>query len=490
MCDDRHRVRIGLRIQILLLIGGLLAVALGPLLWAQNTLARLSLERQQQKMAFDLGSAACSAQLAQAPGLGASSRRVTAGVVQRSPAQVVAQFGSEPWLSRIKDLKEVAADGTLVEAAGQRALVVSQQDTRGEARVAVLLDDAGAGLRQLTRLYALYMGLVALLLLVAIYIVLGRVVVRPLETLARAAERVASGSRRWEVPAMPARELALLDGSLSTMTARLLDEEQELRRHFDEVQAATERLKEAQQRLVRSERLASVGRLAAGLAHEIGNPLASLIGFEDLLIAGGLTPAEQSDFLQRMRKETDRIHKVLRDLLDFARPSQTRDNAVQEQPGDVAEAIDDALALVGPQKIMKQVQLIKNVEQALPLVSMPRSELVQVLLNLLLNAADALNGSGTIQLACRTQGKCVRIQVEDNGPGLAESVREQLFEPFVTTKDVGKGTGLGLAVCRGLVEDAGGIIGWDASFVEGTRFVIELPILEDAETLKTRDSGL
>jgi signal transduction histidine kinase len=470
-------VRTGLRIQILLLIGGLLAVALGPLLWAQNTLARLSLDRQQQRMAFDLGRAACEAQLAQLPALHPISQRVIAGVVLAGPSQPVAAFGSDSWLSTLTQIRGVAAEGTVAEAAGQRALVVAQSDPRGEVRSAVLLEDASAGLRQLTRLYALYMGLVALLLLVAIYIVLGRVVVRPLERLARAAERVASGSRRWEVPPMPARELALLDGSLSTMTARLLDEEQELRRHIDEVHAATERLKEAQQRLVRSERLASVGRLAAGLAHEIGNPLASLIGFEDLLIAGGLTPAEQSDFLLRMRNETERIHKVLRDLLDFARPSQARESCVQKQPGDVSEAVDDALALVSPQKIMKQVQLVKTVEQPLPLVAMPRSELVQVLLNLLLNAADALSGTGTIQITCKVQGKCVRIQVEDNGPGLAASVREQLFEPFVTTKEVGKGTGLGLAVCRGLVEDAGGIIGWDASFAQGTRFIIELPIL-------------
>jgi len=260
----------------------------------------------------------------------------------------------------------------------------------------------------------------------------------------------------------------------------LLDEERELRRHVAEVDAATERLREAQERLVRSERLASVGRLAAGLAHEIGNPLASLIGFEDLLIAGGLTPAEQSDFLLRMRRETERIHKVLRDLLDFARPSQSLDPALPKQPGDVSEAINDALALVRPQKIMKQVQIVKRLEEPLALVSLPRAELVQVLLNLLLNAADALNGEGTIQLLCRTQGKAVRIEVEDNGSGLATAVRERLFEPFVTTKEVGKGTGLGLAVCRGLVESAGGIIGWDASFAEGTRFVIELPFFEAA----------
>jgi two-component system, NtrC family, sensor kinase len=474
-------VRLGLRIQLLLFIGSLLVIALGPLLWAQSTLARLSLDRHQQRMALELGRAACQAELARAPVEWRSGQRLLAGVVLHPPGQESNRFGPDAWIERLSHLDAIGNEGTVVQVAGQRALVVAQADTRGQARAAVLIDEPSVELRQLTRLYALYMGLVAALLLVAMYVALGRLVVQPLETLARAAVRVASGSRRWEVPQMPAKELVTLDNSLSTMTARLLDEERELRGRIDDVNAATQRLKEAQRRLIRSERLASVGRLAAGLAHEIGNPLASLMGFEDLLIAGGLTPAEQQDFLARMRRETERIHKVLRDLLDFARPSQAREPGVPRQPGDVAEAIEDALALIGPQKIMKQVQVVRNLQTPLPLVGLARSELVQVLLNLLLNAADALGGQGTIRIDAKAQGKSVRIEVQDNGPGMAEVVREKLFEPFVTTKEVGKGTGLGLAVCRGLVEGAGGIIGWDASFAEGTRFVIELPVFEDAE---------
>ncbi len=471
-------MRIGLRLQILLLIGGLLLVALGPLLWAQNTLARLSLDRQQHRLALELGRVASAAELARVSVASPASPRLLAGLVLDPEQNVVRSFGPDAWVRALQTMGTVEPDGSVREIAGQRALVVAGSDARGQARTAIKLDDSGPGLRQLGRMYALYMGLVALLLLVAMYIALGRIVVQPLETLARAAERVAGGSRRWEVPQMPARELITLDDSLSSMTARLLDEERELRRHIEEVDAATERLREAQERLVRSERLASVGRLAAGLAHEIGNPLASLIGFEDLLIAGGLSPAEQSDFLLRMRRETERIHQVLRDLLDFARPSQQRDPGSPKQPGDVCEAIEDALALVRPQKVMKDVEIVKRIEQPLGLVTLPRSELVQVLLNLLLNAADALNGEGTIVLTCRHQGRYVRIEVQDNGPGLAASVRERLFEPFVTTKEVGKGTGLGLAVCRGLIESEGGIIGWDASFADGTRFVIELPIVE------------
>jgi two-component system, NtrC family, sensor kinase len=474
-----RRVRFGLRLQILLFIGGLLVIALGPLLWAQSELARVSMERQQQRLALELGRLAARAELTGASLNWYRVPRLLAGYAVTPLGQESSQFGSEVWLQRMRQLDTVGAAGMLIEIKGRRALVAASADARGQARVALALDSTGVGLKELARSYALYMGLVALMLLVAIYIALGRLVVRPLETLAHAAERVAAGSRRWEVPQMPAREFVTLDSSLATMTARLLDEEGELRRRIDDVNAATERLKEAQQRLVRSERLASVGRLAAGLAHEIGNPLASLMGLEDLLIAGGLTHEEQADFLPRMRRETERIHRVLRDLLDFARPTQTKDRDQPKEPGDVTGAIDDALALLGPQKIMKQVEVIRALDAPLPLVNLARPELVQVLLNLLLNAADAFQGEGTIHVRATAKDRRVRIEVEDNGPGLPEQIRERLFEPFVTTKEIGKGTGLGLAVCRGLVEGAGGLIGWDASFVDGTRFVVELAAFED-----------
>ncbi|HEX7671295.1 MAG TPA: ATP-binding protein, partial [Polyangiaceae bacterium] len=260
--------------------------------------------------------------------------------------------------------------------------------------------------------------------------------------------------------------------SFRTMTERLLSEEQALRKKIDEVEETTKSLREAQGRLVRSERLASVGRLAAGLAHEVGNPIAAILGMQDLLLEGGLNEEEQRDFMTRMKKETERIHAILRDLLDFARPGRGLETA---EAGNVETAIYDTATLLGPQQSMRDVDLAVDVHPDLPPVTLSREHLVQVLLNLLLNAADACQKGGHVAVRAFAAGDGVRIAVEDDGPGVAADVRGTLFEPFVTTKEVGKGTGLGLAVCRGLVEGAGGSIALDADYPSGARFVVELP---------------
>jgi len=317
---------------------------------------------------------------------------------------------------------------------------------------------------------------VGLALLVIAYFALTRLIVRPLDELARGAERVAGGARKLAVPSTSVRELQDLGSSFGIMIERLIHEEDKLRTKIDEVERATERLKEAQDRLVRSERLASVGRLAAGLAHEIGNPISALMGLEDLVLAGGLTPEEERDFLTRMRKETERIHRILRDLLQFARPAATPLSGEDEpEPGDVDTAARDTAALVAPQRSLKEVSLKLEVAPGLPAVSLGHEQLMQVILNLVLNAADAVGAGGNIRIAAARHAGGVRLLVEDDGPGVDARVKAQLFEPFVTTKEVGKGTGLGLAVCRGLVEAAGGSIALDTEYGRGARFIVDLP---------------
>jgi signal transduction histidine kinase len=144
----------------------------------------------------------------------------------------------------------------------------------------------------------------------------------------------------------------------------------------------------------------------------------------------------------------------------------------------VEAAARDTAALVAPQRRMKEIELVVDVDANLPQVSLSTDELVQVILNLVLNAADACNGKGRVSVQARRGGLGVVLAVHDDGPGVAPELHDRLFEPFVSTKEVGAGTGLGLAVCRGLVEAAGGTIGLDTSARTGARFVIDLPALD------------
>jgi signal transduction histidine kinase len=482
-------VRGGLRLQILLLLGGLLLLAFIPLFFAVATYTSVTLQQLRVGHARALGRA-IAAHVAEA-----RQNRTEEGLLDLLRAEVgtegveaigvygpegqrVAALG-EPGAVDHLPLRGVESREGLRELGEASVLAVTVPSKLGAVVAVLRIDDQAARAAPLVRLVGLYTALVALALLVLAYFALTRLIVRPVDALARAAERVASGARRLAVPKTSVRELAELGSSLGIMTERLLPEEDKLRSKIDEVERATERLKEAQDRLVRSERLASVGRLAAGLAHEIGNPISALIGLQDLMLAGGLSPEEERDFMSRMRRETERIHRILKDLLQFARPAAQPLAGDEQEPGDVETAARDVEALVAPQRSLKEVTLTLDVSAGLPPVKLGHEQLMQVILNLVMNAADAVGAGGKVRVAAQKSGLGVRLSIEDDGPGVDPRVEAQLFEPFVTTKEVGKGTGLGLAVCRGLVEAAGGSIALDKEFGRGARFVIELPVDAD-----------
>jgi signal transduction histidine kinase len=480
-------VRAGLRLQILVLLGALLLLAFVPLYAAVATYTKVALQQIRVSHARALGRAVAAqvgearsrrtaAELSALLGAEVGSEGVDTIAVYAQNGEQLAFAGAPLPEGALPTGLDVKREATFeIDATSGRALAVVVPSESGAVIAVLPLEDPAARAAPLFRLLALYTGLVALLLLVLAYFALTYLIVRPLDQLSRAAERVASGARHLTLPAPRARELGELGASLKAMTEKLISEEEALRKQVEAVEAARVRLSEAQDRLVRSERLASVGRLAAGLAHEIGNPISALIGLEDLLLAGGLSPAEQQDFLQRMRRETERIHGILRDLLQFARPGASSTEPIE--PGDVASAVTDTASLVAPQKEMKEIELTLQLAPDLPPVLLGRDQLMQVALNLVLNAADAVGAGGHVKVAARVHGKSVELSVTDNGPGVAEAVRDRLFEPFATTKEPGKGTGLGLAVCRGLVEAVGGSIALDETHREGARFVVELPVV-------------
>lgn len=305
--------------------------------------------------------------------------------------------------------------------------------------------------RQRTVFGALMLDFLAVLLF-GIYLV-GRSVVQPLVALTRLTGEVAAKGLadapdpRAAVSAGPS-ELLRLGQAYGDMLDRLRDQDALLRERLAQLSAARDDL-------VRSEKLATVGRLAAGIAHEVGNPLTAVLGFVEYLRderGAPVEPALRADLLARMNRELQRIHGTIRQLLDFSRPQPSQPRAVP-----VREIVDAALALVGYQQKIKTLTLETHLDAA-PDVFVDPERLRQVLVNLLLNAADALAGKGTVHISAAADADRVVLRVSDDGPGIDAEQAARIFEPFVTTKAVGEGTGLGLAICQRLVEEAGGTI--------------------------------
>jgi signal transduction histidine kinase len=240
-----------------------------------------------------------------------------------------------------------------------------------------------------------------------------------------------------------------------------------------DLERANAALGDARESLERAERLATIGRLAAGIAHEVGNPLGAITAYVELARARLDPRHEASDFLGRIGAEATRIDAIVRDLLDFARPS-----APVLEPVDSAAAVEAAVRLARVQARFRDVEVAVDVAPGLR-VRADERRLSQVLLNLLLNAADAMGGKGRVQVAVRpAEGAAasrVLLEVRDSGPGIAPEHLSMLFEPFFTTKAPGQGAGLGLAVCHGIVASFGGTIAASNAPDGGAVFRLVLP---------------
>lgn len=491
--NDRRSTRFGpgLRLQILLALAGVMLVAYVPLFFAIAQVTRGTSLAYREDAARSLGRAVAAHVAGVRVTDPSALDRTVASHVGEGGALAIGVYGPDGETVTTRGLpaevsllrppaRPYGEAATRVTSPSGRAMdVVLPSGEDGAVLVRVRAEDDPARTSQLVRGVALYMTVFAIAILAFAYIVLTRAIVRPIEELARAADRVASGGRDLDLPSQGAREIAELGSSVRAMTARLLKEEQALRSKVEELTTTTKRLGETREQLAGSERMASVGKLAAGVAHEIGNPIAAIMGMHDLIEDAETTDDVRADFLKRMRKETERIHVVVRDLLDYARPE---DGPASSRPARtlVSEVIDDALNLVRPQKEFKAIETKVDLEPDLAVALSPQ-RLTQVLLNLLLNAGAAISDASsgktpTVTVrAKRLEDGVVRIEVEDDGPGVPKDIAPRIFDPFVTTKDVGAGTGLGLAVCRGIVEGAKGRIFVDADYANGARFVVELP---------------
>lgn len=347
---------------------------------------------------------------------------------------------------------------------------------------------------------------------VAVFLGLGgyminRLVARPLAEVAAVAQAIANGDYERRAPVGETRETAALASALNALTDQLLRDRQGLAENVRSLDHTNRLLVAAQRELIQAEKLASIGRLAAGVAHEIGNPLGAILGYLTVLRRRG----GDVEIMDGMDRETRRIDQTVRGLLEYARPQ-----APVRKPVDVNASVRRVLGMLRDQGRLAEVEVRLDLPEDLPPVAAAAHPLDQLFVNLLTNADDAMAGRGT--LVVRTQhehfaperaiparresdppevnylhlrparqvdrsaaaaleegDEIVCIVIEDDGPGLPPDDAELIWDPFYTTKPPGKGTGLGLAIVASTVAELRGQVSAEPAESGGARFIISLP---------------
>ncbi len=382
----------------------------------------------------------------------------------------------------------------------------------GLAAVAILLWlPIGASVSQVLLFLAILIALdVGVFVIFGDYL-LRQMVLRPVTTIVEGAEAIAAGDYSCRIEVGGPEELERVAASVNEMAERLILNQQRLMENIHSLSQVNRELTEARDELVRAEKLASVGQLAAGIAHEIGNPLGAILGYLEVAERRLQIGPEMVD---DMRRETRRIDRIVKGLLDYARPRKPATRLIE-----VNDVVRGAIELLEAQGHFKELEVVSELAGDLPNVDADPHQLEQIMVNLLLNAAQATepgNGNGiqvtTVTMFYRMVGpparrrddppgvdyshlrrlqarkdgltpppfsektRVVQITVTDDGHGIPEDILDRVFDPFFSTKEPGEGTGLGLAVSARLIEGMGGIIEVDSPEGGGAVFSVTLPV--------------
>jgi len=242
----------------------------------------------------------------------------------------------------------------------------------------------------------------------------------------------------------------------------------------DEIRMQKE-LENTQVQLLQSEKMASLGKMAAGVAHQLNNPLSGIILYAKLVTEEYDLPGEAVEDLNRVLDDAERAKETVKELLEFARQTNQ-----EMKPQDVNDIVSRTMFLLENQSIFYNIEIKKDLGENLPYINGDAQQLNHVFMNIILNAADAMDGSGTLYIKSgySAANNSVRIEIGDTGEGIPQEVLPHIFEPFYTTKEQGKGTGLGLSMVYGIIESHGGIIYAESTMGEGSTFHIELPAMK------------
>jgi len=394
----------------------------------------------------------------------------------------------------------------------------AQGRVAGGILMEIPIGDVMRHLLEYQRMIMILIILDSIVLIVFGSFLLSRVLVKPMKDLVSLTQKISEGDFSQTIEVSSNNEIGQLISSFNRMIEQLKEKQENIERHLESLELANRKLKQAQEELIRTEKLASIGRFAAGVAHEVGNPLGSILGYTSILAKEGIDREEGRDYLKRIEKEIERINRIVRELLNYARPSKFEIKEVE-----VNETLRNTLSLLSYQKNYKNIETQLDLHTRPLLIKGDDSQLSQVFMNVILNALDAMPEGGKLRIQSEefvvgkesrdripfyvprrkddpaetdysslrspdpistlfsrfSRGdRLARIRISDTGTGIKKEDLKKIFDPFFTTKDPNKGTGLGLSISFRIIESIGGEIKVESEVGKGTTFEIYFPLAQ------------
>jgi signal transduction histidine kinase len=431
---------------------------------------------------------------------------------------------TDPFMKKVIQTGELSAEieksETFLSTQYKKMVIYSPLWHQGKIIGGILMEvpiwDLMTNLLESKRIILITIALDAIVLIIFGSFLLSRVLVKPIKDLVRLTQKISDGDFSQKIEETSKNEIGQLIVSFNRMIERLKEKQESLENYLESLESANKQLKQAQEELIRTEKLASIGRFAAGVAHEVGNPLGAILGYTSILQKEGMDREESKDYLNRIEKEIERINRIVHELLDFARPSK-----FEIKDLEINKVIESTLSLLSYQNNFKNIETQLDMQPDLPIIKGDESQLSQVIINIILNAVDAMPNGGTLTIQTRThmvenldvdrlQGiyprrrksdpmesdyshmrktdplsvllkkfsegdQLVKIRISDTGVGIKKEDLENIFDPFFTTKAPDKGTGLGLSISLRIVESLRGEMRVESEVGKGTTFEIYFP---------------
>jgi two-component system NtrC family sensor kinase len=335
-----------------------------------------------------------------------------------------------------------------------------------------ILEQKYQDIKQQTVLVFLSIALIGVLVSTVLSYLLSRSISGPIKKLVLASKEVASGNLDTKVEITTTDELGKLAYTFNKMALALRERDDKLKEF-------------TRSKIMESERLALIGQLSANVAHELNNPLQGIVTYSHLLLEELPQDDPARDSLEKIVIQADRSRDIIRGLLDFSR---------QRKPDktlcDVTNVLKDCVSLLEKQALFHNVQITTNLDEKLPLTVIDPSQIERVFINMIVNAADAMDGNGKLDLETRFDpvDNCIEVEFTDTGHGIPKENLEKIFDPFFTTKDTGHGVGLGLAISFGIIKEHKGTISVESEVGKGTTFIVRIPVTAEEESKKDENS--